>query len=146
MDEKRCRSILTGKGLKNTKTRAQVLMVLDNTERPLTVDEIFLEIKKKDTSANLSTVYRTMDTLFKNALIIKTALLDDSRSRYEINRMEHRHHLVCTNCNRMIPVDGCPVDEYAKKLCNRSGFELTGHRLEIYGICANCKKGVRTGV
>ncbi len=134
------REMLTGKGLKNTKTRARVLEMLDHAPNPMTVDEIFLMLKKNEPSTNLSTVYRTVDTLVKKAFVIKTTLMEDSRSRYEYNRMEHKHHLVCVNCNRMIPVRGCPIDEYARALCSREGFEPTGHRLEIYGVCSNCKK------
>lgn len=134
------REMLAGKGLKNTKTRALVLEILDHAPNPMTVDEIFLLLKKNEPSTNLSTVYRTVDTLVKKEFVNKTTLMDDSRSRYEYNRMEHRHLLVCVSCNRMIPVNGCPIDEYASALCSREGFEPAGHRLEIYGVCSNCKK------
>lgn len=140
MDKEIYRELLAQKGLKNTKTRTLVLDILGHAPHPMTVDEIFLILRKQDPSVNLSTVYRTLDTLLKKAFVIKTTLMDDSRARYEFNRMEHRHHLVCVNCNRMIPVDGCPIDEYAKTLCLREGFEPTGHRLEIYGVCSNCKR------
>lgn len=134
------REMLAGKGLKNTKARALVLEILDHASNPITVDEIFLTAKKNEPSINLSTVYRTVDTLVKNAFLINATLMEDSRSRYEYNRMEHKHHLVCVSCNRMIPVKGCPIDEYARILCSREGFEPAGHRLEIYGICSSCKK------
>jgi Fur family ferric uptake transcriptional regulator len=134
------RETLIGKGLKNTKTRALVLEILDHAQNPMTVDEIFLILKRNEPSINLSTVYRTMDTLVKKAIVIKATLMDDSKSRYEYNRMEHKHHLVCISCNRMIPVTGCPIDEYASALCNKEGFEPAGHRLEIYGVCSRCKK------
>jgi Fur family ferric uptake transcriptional regulator len=137
----RYREMLVGKGLKNTKTRALVLEILDHAPNPMTVDEIFLLLKKNEPSINLSTVYRTVDTLVKKDFVVKATLMEDSRARYEYNRMEHKHLLVCVNCSRMIPVKGCPIDEYARTLCSREGFEPTGHRLEIYGVCSDCKKG-----
>lgn len=134
------RNILSQKGLRNTTVRAKVLKILDNAESPMTVEEIFMSLRNMLSSANLSTVYRTMDTLLRSELIEKTTLLDDNKFRYEYKRMEHKHHLVCTGCNRMIPVEDCPVDdEYAKSMCSKQGFELTGHRLEIYGLCPDCK-------
>ena len=133
------REMLAGKGLKNTKTRALVLEILDHAPNPMTVDEIFLLLKKNEPSTNLSTVYRTVDTLVKKEFVNKTTLMDDSRSRYEYNRMEHRHLLICTGCSRTVPIENCPVEEYAVSLCSGKGFELTGHRLEIYGICSDCK-------
>lgn len=134
------REMLAGKGLKNTKTRVLVLEILDHASNPMTVDEIFLTLKRNEPSINLSTVYRTLDTLVKSGFILKATLMEDSRARYEYNRMEHRHHLVCVSCNRMIPVTGCPIDEYANALCSKEGFEPAGHRLEIYGVCSSCKK------
>jgi Fur family ferric uptake transcriptional regulator len=89
MNKDSCRLMLTEKGLKNTKTRALVLQILDQATNPMTVDEIFLEMKKNDSSINLSTVYRTLETLLKKAFVVKTNLMEDSRSRYELNRMEH---------------------------------------------------------
>lgn len=116
-----------------------VIQILDHALNPMAVDEIFFDMKKKDNTINLSTVYRTMETLLKKNLIVKTTRLDDNRSRYEYNRMEHKHHLVCTRCNRMISVEGCPVEEYVKSLCSKTGFKQTGHRLEIYGVCPACR-------
>jgi len=134
------REILFKNGLKHTKTRALVLEMLDHEPNPVTVEDIFLLLIKHDPKINLSTVYRTVDTLVKKALVIKTTLMEDSRSRYEYNRLEHKHHLVCVSCNRMIPVKGCPIDEYARTLCTKEGFEPSGHRLEIYGVCSSCKQ------
>ena len=129
---------LAAKGLRVTKARTLVLKLLDQASWPMTVDEIYLGIKKMNLNITLSTVYRTMETLSSNSLIVKTAILDDSRSRYEYNRMEHKHHLICTSCNKIVPVKGCPLDQYAKNICDENGFKQTGHRLEIYGICAGC--------
>ncbi|NLO38570.1 MAG: transcriptional repressor [Ruminiclostridium sp.] len=137
------REILAGKGLKHTKTRALVLEVLNQAHIPMTADELFLILKRNEPSINLSTVYRTLDTLVKKSLIMKTTWMDDSRSCYEYNRMDHRHHLVCVGCNRVISVKGCPIDEYASAVCSHEGFEPAGHRLEIYGVCSNCKKRVK---
>jgi len=134
------REMLAGKGLKNTKNRVLILEILDHAPNPMTADEIFILLRRNEPSANLSTVYRTLDTLVKKGLILKATLMEDNRARYEYNRMEHRHHLVCISCNRMIPVTDCPIDEYASALCSREGFEPAGHRLEIYGVCSGCKK------
>ena len=139
MDAERYRRLLTQTGLKNTKARILVLHILDHASSPMAADEIFLCLKKIEPSANLSTVYRTLETLLKKEIVLKTTLMDDSKSRYEFNRREHKHHLVCICCNHVIPVMGCPIDEYAKSLCSREGFEPAGHRLEIYGVCGRCK-------
>lgn len=134
------RSMLAQKGLRVTDVRVKILGMLDDTDTPLTAEEIFTSLRNILPSVNLSTVYRTMEALLKNGLIVKTTLLDHNKSLYEYKRVEHKHHLVCTVCNRMISIEDCPIDdEYAKEMCNKQGFELTGHKLEIYGLCPDCK-------
>jgi len=134
------RNLLTKKGLRITDVRVKVLEILDDAESPMTVEDVFTCLRNMMIPANLSTVYRTMDVLLKNGLIAKTTLLDCNKSMYEYKRVEHKHHLVCIACNRMISLEDCPInDEYAREMCRRQGFELTGHKLEIYGLCPKCK-------
>jgi Fe2+ or Zn2+ uptake regulation protein len=40
----------------------------------------------------------------------------------------------------MIPVEGCPLEEYEKLLHNQMGFDITGHKFEIYGYCQKCQR------
>jgi Fur family ferric uptake transcriptional regulator len=72
-------------------------------------------------------------------ILIKSNLAGGAKAVYEPRRAEHRHNLVCSCCQRAIPVDGCPLDEFVKTLGERTGFDVTGHRLEIYGLCRDCK-------
>lgn len=82
------RDMLSQKGLKNTAVRVVVLKILDDSEIPMTVEEIFVSVRSLLSSVNLSTVYRTMETLLKNGLVEKTALLDENKARYEFRRVE----------------------------------------------------------
>lgn len=139
-DVKHYRNILMQKGLRVTDVRVKVLEILDSADTPMTVEEVFDSLRVSFKSVNLSTVYRTMDVLSKNGLVVKSALFDCNKSMYEYKRVEHKHHLVCICCNRMISLEDCPIDdEYAREMCSRQGFELTGHKLEIYGLCPNCR-------
>lgn len=135
------RDMLTQRGLKNTEARIETLKLLNNEQSPMTVEEIFIRLKNVAPSINISTIYRTVEALHKNGLIIKTTFLDDNKAYYEYKRKGHKHHLICTCCSRMVSLQHCPLDdEYTLSICRKEGFELTGHRLEIYGLCSDCKK------
>ena len=58
---------------------------------------------------------------------------------FELNRLEHKHHIVCVGCKRIFTMDGCPFEEYEKKIQKKLGFDVTGHRFEIFGYCRECK-------
>ncbi|MDD4802466.1 MAG: Fur family transcriptional regulator [Syntrophomonas sp.] len=133
------KSILKSNGLKNTKRRNSILEVLTQIAQPITADQVFLELQKQDVSINLSTVYRILDKLASKGIICRTNLIGDNKSLFELNQMNHRHHLICMGCKQMLAVDDCPFEQYGKLLQARTGFNITGHKLEIYGYCRNCK-------
>ncbi|ABN51782.1 MAG TPA: transcriptional repressor [Hungateiclostridium thermocellum] len=131
--------ILAKIGCKNTKSRKAVIEVLENAENPLSAEDIFLCIKKQGSSVNLSTVYRTLDLMESKSVVNKIVMMD-GKARYELTVDGHRHHLVCTNCHKSVPIDFCPLENMEKDIGMRSDFDITGHKIEIYGICPNCKK------
>jgi Fur family ferric uptake transcriptional regulator len=133
------RSILKQKGLKYTKQRASILKFLEESGQPAGAEQIFLELQGKGVNANLSTVYRILESLASKGLIVKTSIGSDTKAVFEWNRLEHKHRLICMNCKKMLSVDGCPLEDYEKLLRKKMGFDVTGHKLEIYGYCEDCK-------
>lgn len=135
------KQVLAREGVKNTKYRNAILKIIEQSKIPLTAEEIFLTLKEKHGSIWLSTVYRTLEILTSKELIIKLTILDDDKARYELNHNEHRHHVICVSCHKMISFLDCPVEEFEKTLKEKVDFDVTGHKLEIYGYCQNCKLG-----
>jgi len=127
-------------GLKNTKSRSAILDILDRSDQPISAEQVFLELKKKKISANLSTVYRALDALASKDLAIKLNIAGDSRNLYEFNRMVHRHYLVCLGCNKIMAIDSCPLVSYEKFLAKETNYLITGHKLDIYGYCPECQE------
>lgn len=132
--------LLKEKNLKNTKHRNSILEVIQKSSQPIDVETIYIELKKKNVSISLSTVYRVLNVLVENGIVNKTNIVDENKSLYEINTMEHKHHLLCTRCRKMLIVDGCPLEEYQKAIEEKLGFSIKGHKLEMYGLCDKCKK------
>jgi Fur family ferric uptake transcriptional regulator len=50
----------------------------------------------------------------------------------------HHHHIICTNCNRVIEFEDCSLAALADALEARLHVRLTGHLLEFYGLCDRC--------
>lgn len=132
-------NILTQKGCKNTRSRKAVIEQLEKLKRPVTAEEVFLQIKTEGLSVNLSTVYRTLDLMESKGLVDKT-IMNDNKARYELTGEGHRHHLICTSCHKMIPIDFCPVEKLELDVSKETRFDITGHKLELYGLCPDCKK------
>ena len=118
-------TVLKKKGLKVTKHRNSLLEVLEIENQPLTAEDIFLKLKEQGISINLSSVYRILDTLVDNNLINKYVLGDTNKTFYEINTLKHKHHLVCTSCKKIFPLENCPLSKYESELEDNLDFEIT---------------------
>ena len=129
-------------GLKITRARTAILEILKRSCHPLAAEEIFLNLKSETLKMNLSTVYRTLETLEEAGLITKLGLVEDKKL-YEYNGMGHRHYLVCLGCKRIITIEHCPLHEYEKQLEKDTEFTITGHKLYLYGYCKECARTMR---
>lgn len=125
-------------GLKNTRHRSDVLDFLEQSAQPVPAERIYLALREKNADISLSTVYRILELLVEKDIVRKMNALEGGKSLFELNRMVHRHYLVCLGCHKMLPIDDCPLDEYEKQLPSKNGFYATGHNLEIYGYCRDC--------
>lgn len=132
-------TILSQIGCKSTKSRKVIIEVLVKTEIPLSAEEIFLLVKDSGASTNLSTVYRTLDLLESKGLLDK-CIMSEGRARYQLVLEGHKHHITCTSCHKSIPISICPLETLEKDLVNKTNFNITGHKLELYGLCPKCRK------
>ncbi len=139
-DNSKYKEVLKKEGVKSTRHRYAMLELLEKSKSPLTVEELFILLKEKTSSINLSTVYRTLETFASKNLVIKSNRVDDGKARYELNHHEHKHHLFCVSCHKLIAIEECPIGELQQILKKKIDFDVTGHNLEIYGYCHNCRK------
>ena len=110
---------------------------LASTDSHPTARQVFAEIKTNFPQLSLATVYNTLGTLVRMGLI-RVLEFETMDNRHETNLAPHIN-LICTGCGRIqdlaagLPI--CP-DEVREKL----GFEVRDHRLEYYGLCAECRE------
>jgi len=133
-------SLLREHGLKHTKNREVILGYLESAEQPTDAEQIYTELKESGVGVNLSTVYRTLESLCEAGLANRIILESSDKAHYEYNDSVHRHHLVCVACKKIIPISFCPMSDYERKLEKETGYEITGHKLDVYGYCPECKK------
>ncbi len=133
-------SLLKSADLKATKKRQLLLSILQRENRAMTAEELH-ERAADDLPMNLSTVYRTLNTLTEKGILSKT-LRKDKKAYYALEHHDHHHRLVCSVCKKTIDVDSCPLRELEEDLEQKTGFRITGHTLEFSGICPFCQKAL----
>ena len=138
MPNKEIRAFFEKYDIKYTKQRSAIYDILVKADEPLTAENIYLECKKSRVSTSLSTIYRILD-MFIDKKIVIIAGSDGKKSTYQINSHEHKHHMICLRCKKKITIEDCPLEKYEKSLCKSTNFEITDHKLDIYGYCPSCK-------
>ena len=128
------------KGQRASKNRDEVISLLQKQSAPIAVDDIYENIKQFNNKISLSTVYRIIEKLVNLNIVHKVTTLDDNKALYEIvkDSRTHHHYMICVKCKKMIPIDDCPVKELEKSIADKTGFNITGHKFELYGECKNC--------
>ncbi|MGA1236283.1 MAG: Fur family transcriptional regulator [Limisphaerales bacterium] len=128
-----------------TSSRRAVLEALVRLARPSTPKEIAAAVQ--DANCDLATVYRSMK-LFESMGLVHRIDLSDGASRFELaddnTQGHHHHHLICRQCERIIKLDDCILDELQQTLHLQYGFTQIQHRLEFFGTCPDCLKTSRT--
>ncbi len=134
------RSFIEKKNLRHTYQRELLIEELYFNKGHMTPDEFYDKIKSKYPEIGKATVYRTLK-LFEEAKVISKVEFGDGKVRYELfSDKKHHDHLICEICKKSIEVIDPQIESLQVKLADVHGFRLTGHRLNLYGICKDCQK------
>lgn len=96
------------------------------------VAELHRRVAKVDPRISLSTVYRTLK-LFSEQGLIEQHSFEGGRSRIERIDAAHHDHLIDTETGKVIEFRSEEIERLQTEIARRLGYELTGHRLELYG-------------
>ena len=134
------RRYLRQQGLPVTQQREVVADVVFNSREHLSVEEIEARLKERGERIGKATIYRTMEILVRSGLV-EDHDFGDGFKRYEhlFGHGPGHEHLVCTNCRTVVEFRRPEIERVQEDVAREHGFLPTRHRLEIYGICADCQ-------
>lgn len=120
-------------GLRMTEQRRIVAQVLQDSDDHPDVEELYARASKVDAGISLATVYRSVK-LFEETGILERLEFGDGRSRYEDAEREHHDHLIDINTGQVIEFVDPEIEALQEKIAKKLGYELRGHKLELYGV------------
>lgn len=138
------KKMIRAMGLKVTDQRLIILSCLFESqksfdERHVTAQALFERCLKKDSTIGFATVYRFLRELSGHDFVTEVRM-GGQPSRYELKTKEHHDHLTCTVCGNISEFENEKIEKLQQQVAAQFGFKLTGHILELYGICQNCQK------
>lgn len=121
-----------------TVPRRLILAAVRQTDGHPTAEWIHAAVRRRLPRVSLGTVYRNLKVLADQGLL--TEIREGPLIRFDA-RLDRHHHFTCTACRRIFDLAE-PVDaRLESRVAARTGFRVSHHRIEFYGLCAGCLAG-----
>jgi Fe2+ or Zn2+ uptake regulation protein len=136
---------LRARGGRLTRQRSLIWQTLvDSMRTHLSAAEICAAVKGKAPELHRATVYRTVDALVGEGLLLRTDLGTD-RSYYELPGAHRHHHVVCKSCGAVAHIHDRDIGPVLDRVEAASGYAVGDLELTFPGRCPECAgKGSRS--
>ena len=128
---------LKNSGVRITPQRHAVLEYLMQSLNHPTADEIYRALESKFPNMSVATVYNNL-RVFQEIGLVRELTYGDASSRYDCNTSKH-YHVICNECGKIVDFHYPSLDEVERLAEQVTGFEVTHHRMEVYGLCETCQ-------
>ena len=134
---------LRERGLKSTSQRDDIAKVFFGAESHLSIEELYRAVKKVNPRVGYATVYRTLK-LLKEVGLAAERHFDDGQARFEAVEGESQHdHIICERCGKIVEFASQELERLQDRIGRFLGFVVGRHRMELYGVCTECREGRR---
>lgn len=134
---------LTREGMRLTPEREAILGEIFAEHDHFDIDELHQRLRQKGKRISRASIYRTLPLLVESGLV-NEVFFEDGHLHYEhIYGHDHHCHLRCLNCRKIVEFKDKEVVKAEKRIAKANGFEATGHKMEIFGYCSQCRSGKR---
>ncbi len=135
------RDYLRDHNLPVTAQRLAIADVILGTDRHFSADEVTKALRSLGANAGTATVYRTIEVLVRSGLVVERDF-GEGFKRYEAARgIPNHEHLLCTVCGRVTEFRDERLERMTTLLAETHDYSRQRHRLVIYGLCGDCRRG-----
>jgi len=119
-----------------TAHRQAILELINGSSRHWNAVDLEHELTLRGHRIGIATVFRGLATLEADGLISSMQLKD--KKCYERAGKVHHDHMLCTACGAIEEFSDDTIEALQEAAAAGRGFDITGHQLVIYGLCAKC--------
>lgn len=130
---------LKEQGLRITPQRLEILRILSESVGHPSVEDIHAKVRAKFPTTSLATTYKTVALLKDLDEVLELGFADGS-NRYDGNKPYPHPHVICTVCRKIMDPDLSMLRDMTEEVVRETGFRITTHRLDFFGLCPDCQK------
>lgn len=110
-----------------------------------TAEDIRIHFEEKNISIGIATIYRQLEKLVADGLVLKYYLGEHSAACFEYpgeadKNEDTQFHLKCEKCGQLFHLDCDNMKALCGHIKNEHGFALDPYRTVLYGLCDSCQK------
>ena len=128
--------IMSKYGWRITEQRRHIAEIFARSDGYLSPKDVYDQMTVAYPGVSFDTVYRNLRLLTEMGALEQFYFLEGGLKFRALCEDHHHHHLICTNCEKTIAFDYCPMD---RNMGLPDSFRVAGHRFEIYGLCEACQ-------
>ena len=121
-----------------SKQRELILKTVLNNRIHPTADTVFSLLKPDHPELSLATVYRNLNQLAKQGLLLKIPV-PNGADHFD-GTLEAHYHMICEQCSQMVDVPKEYVPEFDSQIAEKTGCAIHSHTIVFYGLCESCNR------
>ena len=121
----------------HTRSQERILNLLKKIKSGISAQDIYVELRKRNQSMGLATVYRSLEVLKLEGLV-QVRTLGNGEALYSLTKQD-KHYLTCLQCGTSITINQCPAHDLEQQLQGTHKFKIFYHTLEFFGLCEKCQ-------
>lgn len=126
-----------------TKSRDDIIHYIElHKERRFSASDVYQYLTEKESTINLTTVYRNLEKMTKEGILLRLGYGKDGSALYQYLIPEsgcHEHlHIQCNHCGKVFHADDAFM-EMVHAYFEKNGYTLTSEESVLIGICDDCK-------
>ena len=141
MNKELFKNIFQEKKLRLSTPRLLIYQELSSSINPLSPQELFKSLINRKRRIGLTSIYRSLDLFESLGIVFK--IVNGSTVKYKLCELEdHHHHIICKTCGNVVELNFCDISDWSEKVMESTGYQVTDHQLNFYGICKACREEV----
>ncbi len=139
--------LLAEKNQRYTNHRKSLVRILIELAKPASLNEILEVASQQSINLPISTAYRNL-AILEDCGVVRRLIASEDLGLYELAEAltgNHHHHLICEQCGDVNDLSSNSnleraLSRAAEMVMDQIDFQVTGHRIDLTGICSNCNK------